>query len=100
MATRCVSRMPACPIPIGVPRIDLAFSPGSPPFFDVLDAVLTELRVERYTMAKESSPEIVDALRMRLRQAKESSVTHEELKQIAAEARASSGQESSGRSRT
>jgi D-ribose pyranase len=76
------------PIPNGVPRIDLAFSPGSPPFFDVLDAVLSELRVERYTMAKESSPEIVDALRMRLRQAKESSVAHEELKQLSADAKA------------
>ena len=76
------------PIPTGVLRIDLAFAPGQPPFLDVLDAVLLELRVERYTMAKESSPEIVDALRMRLRQAKESSVTHEELKQLSADAKA------------
>ena len=63
------------PIPTGVLRIDLAFAPGQPPFLDVLDAVLLELRVERYTMAKESSPAIVDALRMRLRTATESSVS-------------------------
>ena len=76
------------PVPTGVLRIDLAFAPGQPPFLDVLDAVLSELRVERYTMAKESSPAIVDALRVRLRQAKESSVTHEELKQLSADAKA------------
>jgi D-ribose pyranase len=76
------------PIPNGVPRIDLAFAPGSPPFLDVLDAVLSELRVERYTMAQEASPEIVDALRTRLRRANESSVTHEELKQLSAGAKA------------
>jgi D-ribose pyranase len=39
-------------------------------------------------MAKESSPEIVDVLRMRLRQAKDLSVTHEELKRLSAEPRA------------
>jgi D-ribose pyranase len=76
------------PIPTGVLRIDLAFAPGQPPFLDVLDAVLSELRVERYTMAKESSPHIVDALRMRLRTAAESSVSHQELKEITAEAKA------------
>ena len=76
------------PIPTGVLRIDLAFAPGQPAFLDVLDAVLSELRVERYTMAKESSPHIVDALRMRLRTAAESSVSHQELKEITAEAKA------------
>ena len=76
------------PIPTGVLRIDLAFAPGQPPFLDVLNAVLLELRVERYTMAKEANPNIVDALRMRLRTAAESSVPHEELKQITAEAKA------------
>jgi D-ribose pyranase len=39
-------------------------------------------------MAKEASPAIVDALRMRLRTAAESSVTHEELKQLSADAKA------------
>ena len=45
--------------------------------------MLLELRVERYTMAKESSPAIVDALRMWLRTAAESSVSHQELKETA-----------------
>lgn len=68
------------PIPTGVLRIDLAFAPGQPAIPGRLDAVLSELRVERYTMAKESSPHIVDALRMRLRTAAESSVPHQEQK--------------------
>lgn len=76
------------PVPTGVLRIDLAFAPGQPAFLDVLDAVLSELRVERYTMAKESSPNLVDAFRMRLRRAEESSVTHEELKRLTADAKA------------
>ena len=79
------------PIPNGVSRIDLAFAPGRPPFLEVLDAVLSELRVERYALAKESltgCPDIVDAVRTRLAGAEEISVTHEELKQLTAEATA------------
>jgi D-ribose pyranase len=74
------------PIPTGVLRIDLAFAPGQS--LDVLDAVT--LRASRRALhdGQESSPEIVDALRMRLRQAKESSVTHEELKRLSADAKA------------
>jgi D-ribose pyranase len=88
MATRCASRMPACPSPTAFRGSTWRSHLGARRSFDVLDAVLSELRVERYTMAKESSPEIVDALRMRLRQAKESSVAHEELKQLSADAKA------------
>jgi D-ribose pyranase len=87
LATRSALLMPACPSRPAFSESTWRLHRVSPAFLDVLDAVLSELRVERYTMAKESSPHIVDALRMRLRQAKESSVTHEELKQIAAEAR-------------
>jgi D-ribose pyranase len=79
------------PIPNGVPRIDLAFAPGRPPFLEVLDAVCSELRIERYTLAKESltsCPGIVDAVRAHLAGADETSVTHEELKQLTVGARA------------
>src|SRR3979411_2512784 len=41
------------PIPPGVQRIDLAFAPGKPAFMDVLEAVLTEMQVERATLATE-----------------------------------------------
>jgi len=78
------------PIPSGVPRIDLVLAPGRPPFIEVLDAVLSELRVERYALAKEANetcPGIVDAIRTRLGVAEETAVTHEELKKLTTDAR-------------
>jgi D-ribose pyranase len=41
------------PIPEGVPRIDLAYSAGQPPFLSVLEAVLAEMEVENATLALE-----------------------------------------------
>jgi D-ribose pyranase len=41
------------PIPEGLVRIDLAFAPGKPPFLDVLDALLSEMEVERAVLASE-----------------------------------------------
>ena len=41
------------PIPFGTERIDLAVVKGLPSFLDVLDAVLTELCVERIVLAEE-----------------------------------------------
>lgn len=41
------------PIPLGVARIDLGFSPGKPTFIDVLDAVLGEMQVEAVLLAEE-----------------------------------------------
>ena len=41
------------PVPAGVPRIDLAVTAGIPRFLDVLDAVLSELKVEKITLAEE-----------------------------------------------
>lgn len=57
------------PIPVGSERIDLAYRPGSPAFFDVLDTVLAELVVEGATVSAEiaeHSPEVLAALRDRL----------------------------------
>ncbi|APH46229.1 D-ribose pyranase [Microbacterium sp. 1.5R] len=56
------------PIPPGSERIDLAYRPGAPAFFDVLDTVLAELIVEGATVSAEvaeKSPEVLAALRER-----------------------------------
>jgi D-ribose pyranase len=56
------------PIPPGAERIDLAYRPGAPAFFDVLDTVLAELVVEGATVSAEvaeKSPEVLEALRER-----------------------------------
>ena len=56
------------PIPPGSERIDLAYRPGAPAFFDVLDTVLAELVVEGATVSEEvaeKSPEVLAALRER-----------------------------------
>ncbi|MHC1772822.1 MAG: D-ribose pyranase [Flexilinea sp.] len=41
------------PCPEGVKYIDLAVSPGIPGFFDVLDAVLSELKVQKAYISSE-----------------------------------------------
>jgi D-ribose pyranase len=56
------------PIPPGSERIDLAYRPGAPAFFDVLDTVLAELVVEGATVSAEvaeKSPEVLEGLRER-----------------------------------
>jgi D-ribose pyranase len=82
------------PIPPGVERVDLAFSPGQPQFVDVLDAVLHELHVEAYTLAGEAcehSPSVAEQIRARLgggKPVEEHIVTHEVLKEQVRGARA------------
>lgn len=71
------------PIPLATPRIDLAFAPGRPPLLEVLDAVLTELRVEAYVVARESeheAPWLLEALGNRLPDAEVIVISHEQLK--------------------
>ena len=46
------------PVPAGVRVIDLALTRGIPGVFDVLDAVLAELVVERSAMATEAAPDL------------------------------------------
>lgn len=56
------------PIPAGSERIDLAYRPGAPGFFDVLDTVLAEMAVESATVAAEiaeHNPELLAGLRER-----------------------------------
>jgi D-ribose pyranase len=79
------------PIPRDVERVDLAFAPNQPRFLEVVDAVLSELRVEGYILAKESNsacPRLVEALAKRLPGVEAEWVDHEELKQRTHEVRA------------
>lgn len=53
------------PVPSGVQVIDLAVSRGVPGIFDVLDAVLSELQVERAMLATEIDSALEAAFRRR-----------------------------------
>jgi D-ribose pyranase len=79
------------PVPEGVTRIDLAVSPGLPPFLEVLRAVLEELEVESVLIAEELeevSPEMHEALMELLGEIPVERVPHETFKAETAEARA------------
>ena len=45
------------PIPDGVKRIDLAVSPGVPAFLQVFEAAVSELQVQKMTVASEMKEE-------------------------------------------
>jgi D-ribose pyranase len=70
------------PIPVDVPRIDLGYRRGQPPFLDVLEAIVAELVVEYAVVAAETALElsgrIQDLLRADVRR-----LPHVELKQRA-----------------
>jgi len=79
------------PIPSGTERIDLALTEGLPPFLDTLRAVLTEMEVERATVAEEMlevSPAIYDAVKDLLGDVPIETVPHENLKARSRSARA------------
>ncbi|GGD63748.1 D-ribose pyranase [Microbacterium murale] len=79
------------PIPPGSERIDLAYRPGSPAFFDVLDTVLAEMVVEGATVSAEvekQSPEVLAGLRERLPGIEIELVPHVEFKKRTHGARA------------
>ncbi len=79
------------PIPRGPERIDLALSRGIPAFLDVLDAVLSELQVERAIVAEEMaqvSPQLYQALQERLGAIPIDLTPHEALKAQTSAARA------------
>lgn len=75
------------PVPPGVACIDLAVTGGVPGLFDVLDALLAELVVERSAIAEEASAELSADFHRRDIGAVET-VTHEEIKRISGDARA------------
>ncbi len=79
------------PIPPASERIDLAYRPGAPAFFDVLDTVLAELVVEGATVSAEvaeQSPEVLAGLRERLPDIEIELVPHVEFKERTHTARA------------
>ena len=71
------------PIPAGPQRIDLTVSCGIPSFLQTLEAVLSELAVERAAVAEETrrnSPELHEALLATLGDIPVEYIHHEELK--------------------
>ncbi|GEK85856.1 D-ribose pyranase [Microbacterium aerolatum] len=79
------------PIPPASERIDLAYRPGAPAFFDVLDTVLAEMVVEGATVSAEvadHSPEVLAQLRERLPGIEIELVPHVEFKKRTHDARA------------
>lgn len=71
------------PVPPGVPCVDLAVTLGVPGFWEVLDAVLSEMCVERAVVACEASAEVRGAFETRLAV---EAVSHEALKAMSCEA--------------
>jgi len=74
-----------CGLPIrgGAQRVDLALVKGIPSFLETLDAVLTELCVERAILAEEIktvSPEMHQSILARLRNIPVDYIPHEEFK--------------------
>lgn len=73
------------PVPPGVPCIDLAVTPGVPRLWPVLDAVLSEMEVERAVIAEEARA-IAGEFEARL--GVFDRVSHEAFKEMSADARA------------
>lgn len=79
------------PVPAGTPVIDLALTRGVPSFAQVLDALLSEMHVERAEHAAEMlerSPQIAALLNEALPGVPLCSVDHDSFKQRCAMARA------------
>lgn len=73
------------PIPPGVRRIDLAVTKGIPGFLETVEAIATELQVERIIIATETaqvSPHIREALCSIFAGAKVDEVSHARLKEL------------------
>lgn len=71
------------PIPDDVQRIDLALLPGKPPFLEVLEAVLTELEVEKVTIASEmkiNNPELYEKIKYIFKNIKIEEISHNDFK--------------------
>ena len=83
-----------CGLPVrgGAERIDLALKPGVPGFLETLDAVLSELGVERVVLAREIvsvSPQMYQEIRKRFdEKVKVEFVPHEEFKKLTETSRA------------
>jgi D-ribose pyranase len=79
------------PVPVGPERIDLALVDGIPTVLDVLRAIHAEWAIDRVIITREMievSPDFVEALRRLLPDVPLETVTHVELKRLAATGRA------------
>ena len=79
------------PVPDGPERIDLAVRKGLPTFTDVLEAVLTELCVEKVTIAsemREKNPELYAYFQERFADIPIVEVPHEQFKVLTGDSRA------------
>lgn len=79
------------PVPVQTRCIDLAVRENLPRFLDVLDALLTELAVEKVFVATETavvSPPVWAAIEQRFPGVEIAMLPHVEFKQIARQARA------------
>lgn len=81
------------PIPDGVQRIDLAVKLGLPGFRDVLETVLSEMKIQKATIAVEMveiNPELYEYMKARIAQegAELVLVPHEDLKRQSASSKA------------
>ena len=75
------------PVPKNCKRIDLAVSKQVPTFLQVLDAVLTEMKVEKIILAEEinaKAPELKEQIFLRFQESEISAelVPHEQFKKI------------------
>jgi len=66
------------PIPDGLPRIDLAYRPGMPPFLDVLEAIMAEVAAEGAVIAEEASEAVAGGIENLV--GKADRVPHDEFK--------------------
>ena len=72
------------PVPKGVEIVDLALCGGVPTFRQVMDAVLDEAQVERYTLAEEiveNNPELFAYIKEKLAGTDSRMISHEKLKE-------------------
>jgi D-ribose pyranase len=79
------------PVPPETQRIDLALTEGIPTFLDTLRIVLTEMQVERATVAEEmldASPKVYEAIKEMLGDVPIETVTHTIFKEQTRSARA------------
>ena len=79
------------PIPDGPLRIDLALYKGLPTFLDVLEAVLSELCVEKVTIASEMkkvNPELYAIMQEKFAGAEILEIPHEDFKKKTKDAKA------------
>ena len=78
------------PVPDGVKLIDLSLDRGTPSFESVLHAVMSELAVESFTIAKETlpaNPHNFNVIQKEMAGIPSTEVTHDQLKEMSKNAK-------------